>query len=146
MDSEHSRYLASDAEREWVAVWLALAFEDGRLGLAEYDRRVAAAYAAVTWGDLTRLTDDLPQPPESAFRQRLSPAAAAAARPVPPAPVPVGPDRPTHGRPKVLLWLILVGIAGIALIRAGVVWPLPLAIVVVMVVGAFAGARPARRD
>ena len=41
---------ASDAERESAALRLAEQFTVGRLGLAEYDERVAAAYAATTVG------------------------------------------------------------------------------------------------
>lgn len=53
---------ASDADREAVAERLRLAVEEGRLGIAEYDERLQAAYAAVTLGELAPLTCDLPEP------------------------------------------------------------------------------------
>jgi hypothetical protein len=62
----------SDAERELVAVRLREAAAEGRLTMPEADDRLAAAYAAVTRGDLVPLTADLPQPP-----------------PAPPVPVPL---------------------------------------------------------
>ena len=54
------RIRASDAERERLARFLATAFEEGRLDVAEYDARVAAAYSAVYRDELTGLIDDLP--------------------------------------------------------------------------------------
>lgn len=53
---------ASDADREAVAERLRVALGEGRLDLAEYDDRLRAAYAAITMGDLARLTADLPAP------------------------------------------------------------------------------------
>jgi len=58
--SGSGRIRASDTERERLARFLAGAFEDGRLDVAEYDARVAAAYAAVYRDELTGLVDDLP--------------------------------------------------------------------------------------
>lgn len=49
-----------DREREQTVGHLGTAFGEGRLDLAEYDERVAAAYAAKTAGDLFPLTVDLP--------------------------------------------------------------------------------------
>ncbi len=51
---------ASDADREKVAERLRQAQAEGRLDLAEFDERVAAAWAARTYGELTPLTADLP--------------------------------------------------------------------------------------
>jgi hypothetical protein len=58
-----ARLRASDADREAVAERLRLAHADGRLDLAEFDERVAAAYAARTYADLAPLTADLPTAP-----------------------------------------------------------------------------------
>lgn len=65
-------HLASDKEREHVAAWLGVALEEGRLSLAEYERRTVAAYAATTRGDLTLLTADLPFPGQSEVERRMS--------------------------------------------------------------------------
>ena len=58
MPDPHLR--AADTDREAVATALGRHMADGRLTLAEYDERVAAAWGARTYGDLTRLTADLP--------------------------------------------------------------------------------------
>ena len=70
---------AGDTDRTAVATALGRHMADGRLTVAEYDERVARAYAARTYGDLAELTADLP-----------SSAAGRSAAPVPqhhPAPV-----------------------------------------------------------
>ena len=51
---------ASDGERELTVERLQRAMSQGRLSIAEYDERVAAAYAATTRGELADLTRDLP--------------------------------------------------------------------------------------
>ncbi len=51
---------ASDADREKVVEQLRHAHGEGRLDLAELDERTAAAYAARTYRDLAKITDDLP--------------------------------------------------------------------------------------
>jgi len=51
---------ASDADRDRAAAMLAGALATGRLTTAEHADRLEAAYAAVTLGDLARLTRDLP--------------------------------------------------------------------------------------
>jgi hypothetical protein len=66
---------AADGDRERVAERLRQAHAEGRLDLDEFDQRVAAAYAARTYGDLDALTADLP--PEAP----LSAPAASAVRP-----------------------------------------------------------------
>ncbi|HET9256816.1 MAG TPA: DUF1707 and DUF4190 domain-containing protein [Pseudonocardiaceae bacterium] len=53
---------AGDIDRERVAKWLLSAHAEGRLDLAEYDERVQQAWAAKTYGQLGRLTADLPEP------------------------------------------------------------------------------------
>jgi len=59
-DAERPAVRASDADRQQVAERLRVAFDEGRLGQAEYDERVRDAYAAVTRADLVPLTADLP--------------------------------------------------------------------------------------
>jgi hypothetical protein len=51
---------AADTDREAVAHRLAEHMSLGRLTVAEYEDRVARAYAAKTYGELTELTRDLP--------------------------------------------------------------------------------------
>lgn len=63
---------ASDADRERVARQLADHLAAGRLGLVEYDERVAAAYAAITTADLRPLLMDLPTQP-APIRQPSTP-------------------------------------------------------------------------
>ncbi len=63
---------ASDADRESVAARLAEQFAVGRLDLAEYDERVAAAYAATTVDELTQLLRDLPTQPATPPGQSVS--------------------------------------------------------------------------
>lgn len=53
---------ASDADRELVAEDLRDAFGEGRLDNDEYERRIQAVWQSRTYGDLDRLTADLPQP------------------------------------------------------------------------------------
>ncbi|WP_051163278.1 DUF1707 SHOCT-like domain-containing protein [Nocardia brevicatena] len=52
----------SDVERDITVRRLQLAVGDGRLDLAELDRRLVAAYSAVTAAELTAVTADLPDP------------------------------------------------------------------------------------
>jgi hypothetical protein len=56
---------ASHADREAVAQRLRVGFDEGRLTVDEFDERLAAAYAAVTYGDLVSLTRDLPGPEQA---------------------------------------------------------------------------------
>jgi hypothetical protein len=51
---------ASDAEREAVVRRLEHAMLEGRLTIAEFEQRAAAAWAARTRGELADLTEDLP--------------------------------------------------------------------------------------
>lgn len=57
---------ASDADRDRVAAILGEALATGRLTSLEHADRLAAAYAAVTIGDLLPLTRDLPDLPAAA--------------------------------------------------------------------------------
>ena len=52
---------AADVDRQAVAARLGQHLSEGRLTVEEYDERVAAAYAARTYGDLDRLFADLPR-------------------------------------------------------------------------------------
>jgi hypothetical protein len=51
---------AADNDRQAVADRLKSALDEGRLDLHEYDDRLQRAYAAKTYGELERLTTDLP--------------------------------------------------------------------------------------
>lgn len=53
---------ASDADRQQVADRLRKALDEGRLTLLEYDERLGAAYGAQTYGELAKVTHDLPGP------------------------------------------------------------------------------------
>ncbi|NNN35844.1 DUF1707 and DUF4190 domain-containing protein [Streptomyces sp. S3(2020)] len=55
--------LASHADRERAVDVLRAGYGEGRLEKAEFDRRVARAYAARTVGELGLLVADLPQGP-----------------------------------------------------------------------------------
>ena len=67
---------ASDAERDQAAEILRAGYAEGRLGRAELDERLAAAYAAKTRADLHDLTSDLPGAvPAPATPGRPTPAA-----------------------------------------------------------------------
>ncbi|MCF6735806.1 DUF1707 domain-containing protein [Blastococcus sp. KM273129] len=54
---------AADSDRAAVASTLGRAMSEGRLTVAEYDDRLARAYAARTFGELAELTADLPAAP-----------------------------------------------------------------------------------
>jgi uncharacterized protein DUF1707 len=54
---------ASDRDRDAVVATLRDAYTAGRLTLEEFDERTTAAYAGKTWGELRRLTEDLPAQP-----------------------------------------------------------------------------------
>jgi hypothetical protein len=58
MPEPHLR--AGDTDRAAVATVLGRHMAEGRLTVAEYDERVARAYAARTYGDLDELVADLP--------------------------------------------------------------------------------------
>jgi hypothetical protein len=54
---------ASDNDREVVVAALRDAYTAGRLTMEEFDERTSAAYQARTWGELRKLTIDLPTQP-----------------------------------------------------------------------------------
>ena len=108
---------ASDVDREVVVATLRDAYTAGRLTLEEFDERTSAAYASKTWGDLRKLTEDLPSQPvlgTDVPGRRLPPAA------LPSTALPSHPERnngripPVRHRPRaiaflpiVTLWLVL---------------------------------------
>ena len=53
---------AGDADREAVIERLRANVTDGRLSMEEFEDRVALVWMARTFGDLDRITDDLPVP------------------------------------------------------------------------------------
>jgi hypothetical protein len=55
-------FRVSDADRQAAAQRIGAAWAEGRLDDAEYDRRLAQAFAAVTYADLDQLFTDLPGP------------------------------------------------------------------------------------
>ncbi|WP_184583842.1 DUF1707 SHOCT-like domain-containing protein [Lipingzhangella halophila] len=57
---------ASDADRDATAERLAVALSEGRLDVAEYERRLDEAMTAVVIGELRALIADLPEPPPPA--------------------------------------------------------------------------------
>jgi hypothetical protein len=62
MVNDHS-IRASDQDREVVVATLRDAYTAGRLTLEEFDERTSGAYASKTWGELRKLTEDLPAQP-----------------------------------------------------------------------------------
>lgn len=103
---------ASDHERDSVVDVLRDAYTDGRITLAEFEERTAAAYASKTWTDLRELTSDLPVEPVLGADLPHS-------RPV--APVVPSLPRPGHsgrnrplGRllPVVFAWIMIAAAAG----------------------------------
>jgi hypothetical protein len=58
---QHRDLRVGDVEREAVARRLDRALREGRITIAEFDERVAAAWASRTRGQLDELTADLPR-------------------------------------------------------------------------------------
>ena len=79
-----------DREREQAVEHLGKAFGEGRLELAEYDERVAAAYNAKTASDLLHLTADLPPATRDAAAKAAARERGASAAPRP------RPNRPSR--------------------------------------------------
>jgi hypothetical protein len=61
---------AGDSDRAATAARLASALGEGRIDLAEFDRRTTEAAAATTVGELVPLTADLPVPAEQVRAER----------------------------------------------------------------------------
>jgi|SRR4051812_15639324 len=147
MPEPHLR--ASDADRAAVADALGRHMTAGRLTVAEYDERLARAYAARTYGDLAELTADLPAP---------APAPAAAQ----PTPVPTGCGAsswgPGGGRPwgvgRQAAWaswlstaVLVIGIWALISISSGWQFPWPLWVIVpwgLVLLSRSLGGRPGR--
>ncbi len=121
MASDHS-IRASDVDREVVVATLRDAYTAGRLTLDEFDERTTAAYASKTWGDLRKLTEDLPSQPVlgSDVPGRRVPSTAPPSTALPSTALPSHPERnngrvpPARRRPRaiaflpiVTLWLVL---------------------------------------
>jgi len=113
---------ASDVDREVVVATLRDAYTAGRLTLEEFDERTSAAYAGKTWGDLRKLTEDLPSQPVlgSDVPGRRLPSAALPSTALSSTALPSHPERnngtipPVRRRPRaiaflpiVTLWLVL---------------------------------------
>jgi hypothetical protein len=77
---------ASDADREHAVGLLRDGYACGRITLDEFDERTTAAFASRTWGELRKLTQDLPAPGQRA--------------PLPAAPAARQPDRGSGDRPR----------------------------------------------
>jgi Domain of unknown function (DUF1707) len=76
---------ASDADREHAVGLLRDGYACGRITLDEFDERTTAAFASRTWGELRKLTQDLPAPGQRA--------------PLPAAPAALQQDRASGDRP-----------------------------------------------
>ncbi len=97
MPEPHLR--AADADRAAVAAQLGEHMSAGRLTVAEYDERLARAYAARTYGELQELTADLPPTPRPAGAG-TSPTPGTDAAPRDPSPTPAqGPGPWAWGGP-----------------------------------------------
>lgn len=59
-DDGRASLRAGDTDRQAVAERLSGALEEGRLTVPEYDERLREVYAARTYGELERVTADLP--------------------------------------------------------------------------------------
>jgi hypothetical protein len=57
---------ASDADREHAVGLLRDGYACGRITLDEFDERTTAAFTSRTWGELRKLTQDLPAPGQRA--------------------------------------------------------------------------------
>jgi hypothetical protein len=112
MASDHMMR-ASDLDRDAVVATLRDAYTAGRLTLEEFDERTTAAYASRTWGELRKLTEDLPAQPilGSDVPGRHLPAALPTHPPRSNGPDPLPPvrrrRRSTAFLPLVALWLLL---------------------------------------
>jgi hypothetical protein len=124
-DPNRKRVRASDTERAQVAAWLTVAFEEGRLDLAEFDRRSGASTLAVCRADLVALTDDLPPVPEAELERRMK--------------SPAGDGRPAYRGPidrsKAVAFVLGSLLGGFSVEATGSILPLILLLAAVAVVG-----------
>src|SRR5580700_10843093 len=98
MASDHT-IRASDVDRDVVVATLRDAYTAGRLTLEEFDERTSDAYASKTWGELRKLTEDLPSQPVlgSDVPGRRLPSAALPSAALPSTALPSHPER-NNGR------------------------------------------------
>jgi Domain of unknown function (DUF1707) len=92
----------SDADRRAAGERLRLALSEGRLDFAEYDERLARAYAAVVYRDLDALFTDLPPAAAMAPQRRT-------VTPAPPRAVHLVPT------PLQVLWTVWIAVVSINL-------------------------------
>ena len=138
MASEES-IRASDADREVVVATLRDAYTAGRLTLDEFDERMTAAYSGRTWGELRRLTADLPAQPVLG--------ADVPGRHLPPvAPLPAHPPRAVlpparqrgRSRPAAFLPVLMLLVIAITTRNGALLAP---ALVALLVIAMLTGAR-----
>ncbi|MCX4908094.1 DUF1707 and DUF4190 domain-containing protein [Streptomyces sp. NBC_00878] len=106
--------LASHADRERAVDVLRAGFGEGRMEQAEFEKRVARAYAARTVGELALLVADLPQGPVP-----LPAAAAAVPRTFLPMQVPKTNEKAIGAAICGGLCLVTVGLTGIPAVILG---------------------------
>jgi hypothetical protein len=111
---ERSALRVSDNERQAAVDRLRLAHDEGRLDLEEYDRRLAAAYGSVTYGDLDRLFLDLPAAGTAPVVPR-SPAGVPAPRRAAAVTVPVGGVLARQPLALKVLWTVYASVVAINL-------------------------------
>jgi hypothetical protein len=116
------RIRASDTERERLARFLAASFEEGRLDVAEYDARVAAAYAAVYRDELIELVNDLPPSDLPLFD--IKPATLRPMRAAVPAPMSAGAVARGGRRPYGWPVVVFMFFGALFLARIGLFGPL----------------------
>ena len=127
---------ASDHDRESVVEILRTQYTEGRLTLAEFDERMAAAYDGKTWGDLLDLTRDLPADVRLGTDLAARPAAGqpAAARCRPPS------RRFVQLAPLLIAGVVLVSLASGGLghpghhhyLRIVAIWPLLVIVLLIL--------------
>jgi hypothetical protein len=138
MPEPHLR--AADADRAAVADVLGAHMSAGRLTVAEFDERLAQAYAAKTYGELEGLLTDLPGT-IPAQRSEVQPVAGA------PAPAPL-PGMPGWVRPYAGVVAVAVAIWVISSIASGELlyfWPVWMLFPLIFAVAGMMGGRR-RRD
>ena len=111
---ERSALRVSDNERQAAVDRLRLAHDEGRLDLEEYDRRLAAAYSSVTYGDLDQLFLDLPAAGTAPVVHR-SAAGAPAPRKAAAVTVPVGGVLARQPLALRVLWTVYLSVVAINL-------------------------------
>jgi len=131
VDDRRPDMRVADRDRQAAAERLRLAMGEGRLDLAEYDDRLAKAYAAVTYADLEPLFADLP--PANAMVAPVTPPAPV--RPPAARPVPSAARLPT---PLKVLWTVWAAVVAVNLTvwllvslgngEADYFWPMWLAV------------------